>query len=78
MLESKRRTPNVTTGGQPKRFIFVLLDNFTMLSFACAVEPLRIANRLSGRALYEWQLAGEGGDFAVCSNGAAFKLDMGL
>lgn len=78
MLESKRRYPDLKQTVQTKRFVFVLLDSFTMLSFACAVEPLRIANRLSGKALYEWRLAGEGGELAVCSNGAAFKLDMGL
>ena len=49
-----------------------------MLSFACAVEPLRIANRVAGRIVYTWKLAGEGGDFVTCSNGAAFKLDMAL
>ncbi len=63
---------------RPRRFVFLLLENFTMLSFAGAIEPLRIANRISGRRIYEWKLAGEGGETAVCSNGAAFRLDMGL
>ena len=62
----------------PRRFVFLLLDRFTMISFAGAIEPLRIANRVAGRELYSWRLAGEGGAVAVCSNGAAFKLDMGL
>ena len=61
-----------------RRFVFLLLDRFTMLSFASAIEPLRIANRISGKQLYTWALAGEGGLSATCSNGAAFKLDMGL
>ncbi len=63
---------------RPKRFVFLLLDRFTMLSFAGAIEPLRIANRVSGRALYEWRMLGEGGETARCSNGAAFQLDLGL
>jgi len=61
-----------------RRFVFLLLERFTMLSFAGAIEPLRIANRVSGQPLYTWKLAGEGGHEAVCSNGAAFRLDMGL
>ncbi|QLQ19281.1 MAG: GlxA family transcriptional regulator [Exiguobacterium profundum] len=61
-----------------RRFVFLLLDRFTMLAFASAIEPLRIANRMVGREVYRWKLAGEGGDVAVCSNGAAFKLDLGL
>ena len=30
-----------------KRFVFLLLENFTLLAFANAIEPLRIANRTS-------------------------------
>ncbi len=68
-----------TQDGQPqRRFVFLLLDNFTMLSFAGAIEPLRIANRILGRKAYTWLLAGENGQEATCSNGAAFRLDIGL
>jgi len=62
----------------PKRYIFVLLDQFTMLCFSSAVEALRIANRMSGHELYSWALAGEGGEMAHCSAGIGFKLDMDL
>ncbi len=66
------------TQRKPRRFVFVLLDNFTMLCFASALESLRIANRMSGRELYEWILAGEGGKEARCSAGTGFKLDIDL
>ena len=62
----------------PRRFVFLLLKNFTMLSFAGAIEPLRLANAQSGRRLYSWALAGESGTVAACSNGTEMKLDMGL
>ncbi len=65
-------------GVKPKRFVFVLLDQFTMLCFSCAVEALRIANRMSGKRLYEWSLAGDGGEIVYCSAGTGFKLDMDL
>jgi AraC family transcriptional regulator, glycine betaine-responsive activator len=71
--ESRRRETN-----RPRRFVFLLLDRFTMLSFAGAIEPLRIANRVAGKSIYEWRLIGEGGNIATCSNGASFQLDMGL
>ncbi|RGP36117.1 GlxA family transcriptional regulator [Pseudotabrizicola alkalilacus] len=61
-----------------RRFVFVLLDRFTMMSFSCAIEPLRLANYVAGKPLYSWILAGEGGVQATCSNGATFKLDIGL
>ncbi|TDE38275.1 GlxA family transcriptional regulator [Antarcticimicrobium sediminis] len=64
--------------GRPRRFVFVLLDNFTLLCFASAVESLRIANRMSGQELYTWRLIGEGGEEITCSSGTTFKLDGGL
>ena len=63
---------------RPRRFIFALLDNFTLLSFASAIEALRIANRMAELPLYEWKLAGEGGETVSCSAGTEFKLDMDL
>jgi len=72
-----RATIHATTA-EPRRFVFVLLHKFTMLSFSCAIEPLRLANYVAGKALYTWRLAGEGGVEATCSNGATFRLDMGL
>ncbi|MDF0600504.1 GlxA family transcriptional regulator [Psychromarinibacter sp. C21-152] len=65
-------------GAKPRRFVFVLLEQFTLLSFASAMEALRIANRMAGRTLYTWTTAGEGGDFATCSAGISFKLDSDL
>ena len=65
-------------GTKPKKFVFVLLDNFTMLCFSSALESLRIANRMSGQTLYSWELVGEGGDLVTCSAGTTFKLDRDL
>ncbi len=60
-----------------RRFVFILLDKFTMISFAGAIEPLRLANRVSGETLYTWVRCGEGAEKSF-SNGATFRLDMGL
>ena len=70
---------NVTmTNAAPKRFAFVLIDNFTLLSFASAVDALRIANRMSGQQLYNWILLGEGGETVASSSGASFHVDYDL
>ena len=61
-----------------RRFVFVLLDNFTLLCFASAMEALRIANRMSGKTLYEWRLIGEGGGHVTCSAGTEFRVDGDL
>ena len=33
---------------------FLLLNQFSMIAFASAVEPLRAANRQANKALFEW------------------------
>jgi transcriptional regulator GlxA family with amidase domain len=66
------------TGARQRRFVFVLLNRFTLLCFASAVEALRIANRMSGKTLYSWRVIGEGGQSVFCSAGIAFKLDGDL
>lgn len=63
---------------RPHRFVFVLLDGFTLLCFACAIEALRIANRMAGRQVYQWILVGEGGTQVTCSAGTSFALDGDL
>jgi len=63
---------------KPRRFTFLLLNRFTMLPFTAAIEPLRLANRASGRTLFDWRLVGVGGDTATCSNGARVVLDGGI
>ena len=72
-------TPGTVQTDQHKtrRYVFVLMENFTMLSFAGAVDALRIANRMVPDS-YEWLLAGEGGDTISCSSGISYKLDMDL
>ena len=62
----------------PRRFVFVLMDNFTLLSFSSALDALRIANRMSGKTLYEWIFIGENEGVVSCSAGTQFKLDNSL
>lgn len=61
-----------------EKFVFVLLHDFSLIAFASAIEPLRIANRMAGKTLYRWRLASENGDPAVCSNGSRVLVDIGL
>ncbi|MGJ8626434.1 MAG: GlxA family transcriptional regulator [Sulfitobacter sp.] len=78
MSNARPATRIPPTPDKPRRFIFVLLDNFTLLSFASAVECLRIANRMAGRTAYSWRIVGEGGETMTCSSGAVFALDADL
>lgn len=62
----------------PRRFVFVLLDKFTLLSFSSALESLRIANRTLDYDAYRWMLIGEGGTGVKCSAGVEFQVDADL
>ncbi|RMH48462.1 MAG: GlxA family transcriptional regulator [Alphaproteobacteria bacterium] len=66
------------TPRRARRFVFLVLENATLLSFACAVEPLRIANRVAGRVLYKWMIAAEERGGVSFSNGLRVVPDMGL
>ncbi|MGB3243124.1 MAG: GlxA family transcriptional regulator [Sulfitobacter sp.] len=78
MSELRQATRIPQDPDKPKRYVFVLLDNFTLLSFAAAVECLRIANRMAGKTVYTWRVIGEGGETMPSSAGAAFALDGDL
>src|SRR5690606_37813849 len=57
---------------------FLLLDGFSNLVLANAVEPLRAANQLSGRALFRRSLLTLDGAPAVASSGIAVGADRPL
>jgi transcriptional regulator GlxA family with amidase domain len=78
MQVSRQQKVRSATGTKPKRFVFLLLKKFTMLSFAGAIEPLRIANRIYGEKIYDWTLVAENAESGICSNGSTFGIDTGL
>ncbi|ATJ81920.1 GlxA family transcriptional regulator [Halomonas beimenensis] len=57
---------------------FLLFPNFAMLSFSSVIEPLRIANRLSGRRLYRWELVSLDDEVVEASNGIPFTPTLRL
>ena len=59
----------------PQRIGFVLVPNFSMIAFTSALEPLRLANRASERALYAWRLFSSDGKPVAASNGITLHPD---
>ncbi len=55
-----------------------LVEEFTHLVLSCVLEPLRIANLLSGTGLYRWRLASKDGEQATCSNGTTTLVEAGM
>ncbi|MBU6266756.1 MAG: GlxA family transcriptional regulator [Sphingomonadales bacterium] len=63
---------------RPQHIVFALVEEFTHIAFACGVEPLRIANLVSGQALYSWTFASADGRTATASNGAVTLVNHGF
>lgn len=54
---------------------FLLIDNFTLFSLAASIEPLRMANQLSGSELYSWTLLSQDGQSVMASDGIRVEAD---
>ena len=61
-----------------ERFAFVLVPNFSMIAFASALEPLRIANRMADRELYSWQIVSREAGPVRASNACMVTTDQSL
>lgn len=61
--------------GPTRGYAFILVPGFTLLAFASAVEPLRIANQLSQQPLYCWTVLSETGKAVVSSSGIPVGVD---
>ncbi|WP_220250781.1 GlxA family transcriptional regulator [Billgrantia montanilacus] len=62
----------------PERIGFLLLPRFAMVAFFSAIEPLRIANRIGGRTLFEWDPISRDGEPVVASNGMTLATSCSL
>ncbi|XKE47115.1 GlxA family transcriptional regulator [Halomonas organivorans] len=62
----------------PERIGFLLLPRFAMVAFFSAIEPLRIANRISGEPLFAWDLISRDGEPVVASNGMTLAATCAL
>ncbi|CAM2782790.1 GlxA family transcriptional regulator [Vibrio mytili] len=60
------------------RIGFLLLDNFTMLALSSAVDPMRMANQLTGKELYDWYIISEDGEDVTASDGITVKPDCSM
>ncbi|MDN5929248.1 MAG: GlxA family transcriptional regulator [Hyphomicrobiales bacterium] len=61
-----------------RSLVFFLVNDFTMVAFATALEPLRIANRMLGYEAYRWRLASADGKPVAASNGVLCAVDTSL
>ncbi len=60
----------MTSDRGPTSYGFFMVPRFAMMAFTSAIEPLRAANLLSGRRLYQWTIISRDGRPVASSNGA--------
>ncbi len=78
--DSLRTTPatvprnETRASDSPVRLAFLIVPQFSLMAFSAAIEPLRSANRLSGRTLYEWKLVSLDGKPVLASNGITIDV----
>ncbi len=63
---------------RPECIGFLLAPRFSMLAFVCALEPLRVANRLAQRELYRWETISVEGEPVIASNRMAVVADRSI
>ncbi len=63
---------------QVYRVGMLLLNNFTLLSYASAVESLRMANQLSETELYKWYTISDDGAPVKASEGHSISVDFSV
>ncbi len=60
----------------PQEIIFLLVPGFSLFGLTSMLDPLRHANRASGKALYHWQLVSETGGMIKSSDNIEIMSDV--
>lgn len=76
--QSDRHTDTVRADDVTVDVCFLLLRNFSLLSFASAIEPLRIANKVLKRKAFRYRCCTVDGKDAIASNGSVMRADFAL
>lgn len=68
----------VVYDGPPRDYYFLLLPKLTLLAFTSALEPLRVANQVTGKELYRWYVMTADDAPVTCSCGVNITPDTAL
>ena len=56
-----------------RHFGFLLMQNFSLIAYASAIEALRLANHVKGEEIYTWDTVTQNDEIVKASNGLEFK-----
>lgn len=60
------------------RFGFLLIERFSLFNLAAMLDPLRVANQISGTEHFEWLTCSVDGTPSICSSNTSFNVDYAL
>jgi len=60
------------------KYAFLTLPRYSMIALSNAVEPLRMANTLTGQTVYEWSIVSVDGQPVAASNGLQLSPTVAL
>lgn len=75
IARTQRNTVGRLVESNTRRYGFLLVEGYALMSAASAVEPLRAANLLSGRPLYDLRFVSTGGGWMRSSVSGAFDTE---
>lgn len=76
MPELNQQKPDVVV--RRSRYGFLTLPNYSLIALANALEPLRMANSLTGQTIYEWPIISLDGKAVDSSSGLSMSPTVGL
>ncbi len=53
---------------RPYKIAFLLIPRFNMMALTATIEPMRVANYIAGRRLYDWEILSDDGALVYASN----------
>jgi transcriptional regulator GlxA family with amidase domain len=74
----RNMSPGDVEARSARRIGILLIENFSLMSFSATVEPMRAANVLAGRQLYNWAIIAPSTTAAASSSGARLSPDVVL
>ena len=69
MNKSSYNLKHTRDSNVPIRYGFLIVPGFSLIAYAAAIDTLRLANRVSGKSLYEWETLSVDGSTVTASNG---------
>jgi len=70
--------PKTLPPHKPQKVALLLISGFSMVGFSATVEPMHVANRLSGSQVYDWSIVTVDGEMPTSSSNIPIPADCSI